>query len=257
MSMHRTAALQAGLLLVAMFANAASRDNTIRIKVLDYEAHSVSLEGTDVPKNCDQVNFDAYCNNSKTSLLTNILLVQEGNDPPFRIACTVDSKWSRCVLLDKGESFDAKKGKRGLTVYYIDDKGKARSQLYTLVDAEGKARLPVSAAAVQPVPAVAAPQQSPPVPAPTSAPAPPPPSTAAVTGDSSRETVKCSFSSTPPGAEITVDGRYSGNTPSVLGLTMGTHVVVLFAPGFAQWKKELTVSSGSEVTVNASLQKLQ
>jgi hypothetical protein len=48
-----------------------------------------------------------------------------------------------------------------------------------------------------------------------------------------------------------------GNTPSVLGLTTGTHVVVLFAPGFLEWKKELTVSSGSEVTVNASLQKSQ
>ncbi len=251
MSMRRMAALQAGLLLVAIFANATSRDNTIRIKVLDSEAHSVSLEGSDVPKNCDQVNFDAYCNNSRTSLLTNVLLVQEGNDPPFRIACTIDSKWSRCALLTKGESFDAKKEKRGIIVYYIDDNGKARSQLYTLVDTVGKARPPVSAAAVavQPVPAVAAPQQSPPAPTPT-----PPPVSAQ---EALPETVRCSFSSTPSGAEITLDGRYMGNTPSVLGLTTGTHVVVLFAPGFAQWKKELTVSSGSEVTVNASLQKTQ
>ena len=249
MSVRRVAALQAGLLLVAMFANATSRDNMIRIKVLDSEAHSVSLEGSDVPKNCDQVNFDAYCNNSRTSLLTNILLVQEGNDPPFRIACTIDSKWSRCALLTKGESFDAKREKRGIIVYYVDDNGKARSQLYTLVDTAGRPRPPVSAAAVQPVPAVAAPQQSAPVPAPT-------PSSASAQ-EVLPEKVRCSFSSTPPGAEITLDGRYMGNTPSVLGLTTGTHVVVLFAPGFAQWKKELTVSSGSEVTVNASLQRTQ
>jgi len=249
MSVRRVAALQAGLLLVAMFANATSRDNMIRIKVLDSEAHSVSLEGSDVPKNCDQVNFDAYCNNSRTSLLTNILLVQEGNDPPFRIACTIDSKWSRCALLTKGESFDAKREKRGIIVYYVDDNGKARSQLYTLVDTAGRPRPPVSAAAVQPVPAVAVPQQSAPVPAPT-------PSSASAQ-EVLPEKVRCSFSSTPPGAEITLDGRYMGNTPSVLGLTTGTHVVVLFAPGFAQWKKELTVSSGSEVTVNASLQRTQ
>ena len=249
MSVRRVAALQAGFLLVAMFANAASQDNTIRIKVLDSEAHSVSIEGSDVPKNCDQVNFDAYCNNSRTSLLTNILLVQEGNDPPFRIACTIDSKWSRCALLTKGESFDAKREKRGIIVYYVDDNGKARSQLYTLVDTAGRPRPPVSAAAVQPVPAVAAPQQSAPVPAPT-------PSSVSAQ-EVLPEKVRCSFSSTPSGAEITLDGRYMGNTPSVLGLTTGTHVVVLFAPGFAQWKKELTVSSGSEVTVNASLQRTQ
>jgi len=249
MSIGRMAALQAGLLLVAMFANAASRDNAIRIKVLDSEAHSVSLEGSDVPKNCDQVNFDAYCNNSRSSLLTNVLLVQAGNDPPFRIACTIDSKWSRCVLLPKGESFDARKDKRGITVYYVDDNGKARSQLYTLVDTAGRPRPPVSAAAVQPVPAVAVLQQNPPVPAPTT----PPASAQEVLP----EKVKCSFSSTPSGAEITLDGRYVGNTPSVIGLTTGTHVVVLFTPGFAQWKKELTVSSGSEVTVSASLQKTQ
>ena len=249
MSIGRMAALQAGLLLVAMFANAASRDNAIRIKVLDSEAHSVSLEGSDVPKNCDQVNFDAYCNNSRSSLLTNVLLVQAGNDPPFRIACTIDSKWSRCVLLPKGESFDARKDKRGITVYYVDDNGKARSQLYTLVDTAGRPRPPVSAAAVQPVPAVAVLQQNPPVPAPTTPPA--------FAQEVLPEKVKCSFSSTPSGAEITLDGRYVGNTPSVIGLTTGTHVVVLFTPGFAQWKKELTVSSGSEVTVSASLQKTQ
>jgi len=251
MSMHRMAALQAALLFVAIFANAASRDNTIQIKVLDSETRSVSLGGNDVPKNCDGVNFDAYCNNSKTSLLTNTLLVQEGNDPPFRIACTIDSRWSRCVPLPKGESFEARKAKHGVVVYYIDDKGKARSQLYTLVDTDGKGRPPVSAAAVavQPASAADAPRQSPPAPTAT----PPPVSAQEVLP----EKVRCSFSSTPSGAEITLDGRYMGNTPSVLGLTTGTHVVVLFAPGFAQWKKELTVSSGSEVTVNASLEKSQ
>jgi len=245
------AALQAALLFVAIFANAASRDNTIQIKVLDSETRSVSLGGNDVPKNCDGVNFDAYCNNSKTSLLTNTLLVQEGNDPPFRIACTIDSRWSRCVPLPKGESFEARKAKHGVVVYYIDDKGKARSQLYTLVDTDGKGRPPVSAAAVavQPASAADAPRQSPPAPTAT----PPPVSAQEVLP----EKVRCSFSSTPSGAEITLDGRYMGNTPSVLGLTTGTHVVVLFAPGFAQWKKELTVSSGSEVTVNASLEKSQ
>jgi len=97
-------AVQAGFLLVALFAYGATRTTEMRITVLDSETHSVSIEGGDVPKNCDQVNFDAYCHNSKTALVTNTLLVQEGNGAPFRITCTVDSKWSRCIPLPKGES---------------------------------------------------------------------------------------------------------------------------------------------------------
>jgi PEGA domain len=69
--------------------------------------------------------------------------------------------------------------------------------------------------------------------------------------------VKCNFSSTPAGAEITVDWRYVGNTPSEIGLSSGTHVVVISMPGFAEWKRELTVASDSAVNVTATLQKAQ
>lgn len=251
MSMRRMAVLQAGLLLVAMFANATSQNNAMRIKVLGSETRSVSLGGNDVPKNCDQVNFDAYCNNSKTATVTNTLLVQEGNEPPFHIACTIDSKFSRCRPLPKGETFDARREKHGLEVYYIDDKGKARKQLYTLVDKDGKAGPPATVAAVATQPALhaAAPPQNSPAPAPV-------PPTGSVQGVPT-EKVRCNFSSTPSGADITVDGKYVGNTPSEISVSTGTHVVVLSVPGFAEWKRELTVLSGSELTVSAVLQKGQ
>jgi hypothetical protein len=69
------------------------------------------------------------------------------------------------------------------------------------------------------------------------------------------EKVKCNFTSTPAGAEITLDGKYVGSTPSEIELVTGTHAVVFSMPGFTQWKRELTVLSGSELTVNAILQK--
>ncbi|MFY9906282.1 MAG: PEGA domain-containing protein, partial [Terriglobales bacterium] len=69
--------------------------------------------------------------------------------------------------------------------------------------------------------------------------------------------VKCDFTSTPPGAEISVDWRYVGNTPSEIGLSAGTHIVVISMPGFAEWKRELTVGSDSELNVTAVLQKPQ
>jgi len=243
MSPCRKVALSAGLLFVAVFASAAVKNQTIRITVLDSETQSVSLNASDVPKNCDQVNYDAYCLNSKTAQITTTLLVQEDNSPPFHITCTIDSKWSRCIPLPKGESFDARKEKRGLLVYYVDDKGKLRNQLFTYAAEDTKSPPPEPAAAGNAGASLA--------PAPNTGQAAP------VAPSLPQATVKCSFSSTPSGADVTLDGRYIGSTPSVLNLTTGQHVVLISTPGFAPWKRELTVSPGSELTVNAVLEKAQ
>ena len=265
----RIAALLAGFSLVAMLADAASRNNTIQLKVLDSQTRSLALNDNGVPLNCDQLTFDANCRSSRSAPLMNTLVVQEGNNPPFRISCTAESKMSKCTPLPKGETFDARREKKGVTVYYLDDKGKVRSQLYTVVagDAKGIPAAPAVAGA-----AVAAPVSSGAASADPAEKAAPAQAQSAgqaavqsggqapvVTGAASkqRDTVKCSFSSTPAGAEVTVDGRYVGSTPSVLGLTTGTHVVVVSMAGFRQWKRELAVEAGSELTVNAVLEKAQ
>lgn len=253
MSQRRMVVVQAGLLCVAMLANAAVKNNVIRIKVLDSETHSASVDDSGVPKNCDPTNYDAYCHNSQTARITNMLLVQEGDKPPFRVSCTIDAKYSRCMPLPKGESFDAKREKRGLTIYFVDENGKPRKQLYVLVGEEpNAASAPKAAVAVATQPG--APEQAaPPQAAPPARHAPTPaPVTDAVPG-----MVKCNFSSTPAGAEITLDGRYVGSTPSALHLAAGAHAVVIALPGFAQWKRDLTVEAGSELTVNAVLEKAQ
>ncbi len=273
MSMRRMAALQAGLLLVAMVANAASLKNTMRITVLDSVTRaSTANDNNGVPLNCEQLTFDAYCRSTTNVPLVSTLLVQEGDNPPFRISCTIESRNSRCTPLPKGATFDAKREKKGVTVYYIDDKGKARSQLYKLVASDAKARpaATVATVATQPVPAVAAPRQNSPAPAPavppaavppqnSPAPAPARPAVAVqqVPPEKGSEKVRCNFNSTPPGAEITVDWRYVGSTPSEIGLSIGTHVVVISMPGFAEWKRELTVEADSAVNVTANLQKTQ
>jgi hypothetical protein len=250
--MRRIPALQAGLLLVAVLANAASEKRTVRITVLDSVTRASAADNNNgVPQNCEQLTFDAYCRSTTNVPLVSTLLVQEGNEPPFHIACTIDSKYSRCTPLPKGESFDARREKHGITVYYQAENGKARKQLYALVDADGKAAPPATAAAVasRPAPPAAALGQSSPQPAP----APPAGSVQGVP----TERVKCNFSSTPSGAEITLDGKYVGNTPSAIGLSTGTHAVVFSMPGFTQWKRDLTVLAGSELTVSALLQKEQ
>jgi hypothetical protein len=249
MSICRMAALLPGVLLVTMFASAASVKNTMRIEVLDSETRAASIENDGVPANCDQLTFDAYCRSARTAPLVSTLLVQEGNAPPFRIRGTIESRYSRCTSLPKGEHFDAGREKKGITVYYVDDKGRGRKQSYTLVDTDGKLAAPATATtaavATQPVPVATAPQQS---------------SPALTPGVSAQaalpEKVRCNFSSRPSGAEITVDGRYEGSTPSEIGVSTGAHVVVFSMPGSAEWKRDLTVLPGSELTVSTALQKM-
>jgi hypothetical protein len=67
--------------------------------------------------------------------------------------------------------------------------------------------------------------------------------------------VSCSFSSTPTGAEISIDGQYAGSAPSRLQLTPGAHAVVLSLPGYGPWERQLTLMPGSDVNVTANLQK--
>jgi hypothetical protein len=50
--------------------------------------------------------------------------------------------------LPKGESFDARREKHGITVYYQDDDGKPRKQFYTLIAPEPKTNLTATAGAV-------------------------------------------------------------------------------------------------------------
>jgi hypothetical protein len=259
-----------GLLMLAIgvvvaspvFANAATEGSALRIKVVDAESHQIVLSSDQAPQECDQINYSGYCHGGRTQTTQHILTVQEVDGESYHLTCTVDTRWSRCEALVVGAMYDARMEKHGITIYYVND-GKLRKQLYTFVaPPKPKKGDPRTVAANTSPAAAALPSILEPVhasPAPltvaqtASAQSPPP----AASTQSVRETVRCSFTSTPPGAEITLDGRYFGNTPSVLGLTTGTHVVVLFAPGFAQWKKELTVASGSEVNVSAILQKTQ
>lgn len=251
----RLAALLLALFLLnAAFAFAVSSAYPMQIKVLSAEFHALET-GTPVPKDCDLQNFSAYCNESRNPTVQNVMVVQDSSGKSFTIECTVDSRWSKCAPLRVGETFDARKEKRGIIVLYRDPKGKEKKQFYELL---ASAPVPPASAAVQSKPQSAAPPQGsvPPAPVPSVdsrhvvAPEPVAPEKA--------EQVKCNFTSTPSGAEITLDGKYVGNTPSEIALTTGTHVVALSSPGFVEWKRELTVVAGSVVVnITASLQRTQ
>jgi len=61
--------------------------------------------------------------------------------------------------------------------------------------------------------------------------------------------------STPDGAEIAVDEKFMGSTPSSLRLAAGDHKIKLEKSGFKTWEKTLTVGAGATATVDPTLEK--
>lgn len=66
-----------------------------------------------------------------------------------------------------------------------------------------------------------------------------------------------SVKSTPDGADITVDGKYVGSTPSTVRLAPGDHTVVIEKSGFKAWHRTMALSAGGNVNIDATLEKNQ
>jgi hypothetical protein len=55
------------------------------------------------------------------------------------------------------------------------------------------------------------------------------------------------------GAEIYIDGKFVGDTPSTISLVSGTHQIAIKAKGKKEWKREIEVMKGSQVTLHPIL----
>ncbi len=61
--------------------------------------------------------------------------------------------------------------------------------------------------------------------------------------------------STPDGADVTVDGKFMGSTPSTVRLAPGDHVIAIEKSGFKTWQRTMSVNPGGIVTIDATLAK--
>jgi hypothetical protein len=59
---------------------------------------------------------------------------------------------------------------------------------------------------------------------------------------------------TPDGADVIVDGKYMGSTPSTIRLVPGDHAISIEKTGYMAWQRTLTVSPGGESVINPALQ---
>jgi PEGA domain len=71
-------------------------------------------------------------------------------------------------------------------------------------------------------------------------------------GDSARKVASVHVSSNPMGADITVDGKFVGSTPSTLQLAPGDHTIAVDKNGFHPWTRTVHVVAG-DVNVVAEL----
>lgn len=72
---------------------------------------------------------------------------------------------------------------------------------------------------------------------------------------SSRDTMEAALvdvSSTPAGADVDVDGRLFGRTPSTIILSPRSHEIAIKKSGFIVWRKKFKLSSG-HINVNVEL----
>jgi hypothetical protein len=67
--------------------------------------------------------------------------------------------------------------------------------------------------------------------------------------------VKLQVDSIPAGADINVDGKFVGNTPSGIQVKEGSHMVIVKKPGFKHWRRKVKISAGSDIHLNAELEK--
>lgn len=69
------------------------------------------------------------------------------------------------------------------------------------------------------------------------------------------ETSKINIRSQPEGAEIYINGKFVGSTPSVFNLAPGEHTINIKHTGYKDWERTISASQGSEVNVVANLER--
>lgn len=80
-----------------------------------------------------------------------------------------------------------------------------------------------------------------------------PPTTEAVSAAGAASKATLAIDSAPPGADISVDGAFVGDTPSTVDVAPGTHEIAITKQGFSGWNRKINVTGGN-IHISADLQ---
>src|ERR1019366_7631785 len=71
-----------------------------------------------------------------------------------------------------------------------------------------------------------------------------------------RASAKLQIESTPPGADVEVDGSFVGSTPSDVQVAEGDHTVVVKKSGFKNWERKLKAARAAACTLAPNWRRL-
>jgi len=192
---------------------------------------------------------------TKGSYHYNTALVVDPNGRGYVIACRVPLILVLCKKLEIGTVVE---GRMDKGVLAISDGDKVRR--YWILTSANVGALPVSE---DPTAKSAAQSRAEPNPTAASEPSSSNPGAEKQSAEYSNEpfaactssTAACvMFTSEPQGADIYVDGKFVGNTPSMILMAAGSHILRVEAETFAPWSRTFEASAGNKVTIRATLQ---
>jgi hypothetical protein len=86
----------------------------------------------------------------------------------------------------------------------------------------------------------------------TAQPQPEPPPKPTLPSDGSPQSV-LDISSTPSGADIELDGSFTGNTPSSMAIPAGEHALIIAKKGYRRWERKINALAG-RISIAAELE---
>ncbi len=59
----------------------------------------------------------------------------------------------------------------------------------------------------------------------------------------------------PDGADVYVDDQFYGNSPAILKLKPGKHMILVKMSGYKDWSKDISTDAGAEAHLTAALER--
>ena len=216
-----------------------AKEYPLTLKVLETDAVTSKADGTKTTTNCTSspASGDINCTSRQTpaSQHTDLFSIAEASDGnTYSIACVQGVGGSflggagRAMAADAGLStvsgcmvppgtYKARWDKRQLKVLH-EKNGKLKETTFTVLSSK-------STVHSETVPTAASPNSP----------------------------ALLRISSSPPGADIEIDGKFIGQTPSSVSAASGDHSIVIRKAGYKPWQRTIA-TSGGEITIAAELE---